>query len=113
MPTGEHDRYEPTTGAGSACLRPPCPAKDAPDGLPSQTLAVICDHLLEASIPEEHKHASTALAVDWTDVETFSRPPPRGTRDCADPEASWGTAPAAAPGKTASCSSATTPQPAP
>ena len=39
-------------------------AKDTPDGLPSQTLAVICDDLLEASIPEEHKHASTALAVD-------------------------------------------------
>ena len=27
-------------------------AKDVPDGLPSQTLAVICDDLLEASIPE-------------------------------------------------------------
>ena len=65
-------------------------ATDAPDGLPSQTLAVIRDDLLDASIPGEHKHASTALAVDWTDVETFSRPPSRGTRDCADPEASWG-----------------------
>ena len=28
----------------------------------------------------------------WTgrDLESFSRPPPRGTGDCADPEASWG-----------------------
>ena len=74
-------------------------AKDAPDGLPSQTLAVICDDLLEASIPEEHKHASTALAVDWTDVETFSRPPPRGTSDCADPEASWGHRSGGGPGQ--------------
>ena len=74
-------------------------AKDAPDGLPSQALAVICDHLLEASIPQEHKHASTALAVDWTDVETFSRPPPRGTRDCADPEASWGHRSGGGPGQ--------------
>ena len=74
-------------------------AKDVPDGLPSQTLAVICDHLLEASIPEEHKHASTALAVDWTDVETFSRPPPRGTSDCADPEASWGHRSGGGPGQ--------------
>ena len=74
-------------------------AKDAPDGLPSQTLAVICDHLLEASIPQEHKHASTALAVDWTDVETFSRPPPRGTSDCADPEASWGHRSGGGPGQ--------------
>jgi hypothetical protein len=23
-------------------------------------------------------------------MESFSRPPPHGTRDCADPEASWG-----------------------
>jgi hypothetical protein len=74
-------------------------AKDAPDGLPSQALAVICDDLLEASIPEEHKHASTALAVDWTDVETFSRPPPRGTSDCADPEASWGHRSGGGPGQ--------------
>jgi hypothetical protein len=74
-------------------------AKDAPDGLPSQALAVICDDLLEASIPEEHKHASTALAADWTDVETFSRPPPRGTSDCADPEASWGHRSGGGPGQ--------------
>ena len=74
-------------------------AKDAPDGLPSQALAVICDDLLEASIPGEHKHASTALAVDWTDVETFSRPPPRGTSDCADPEASWGHRSGGGPGQ--------------
>jgi hypothetical protein len=74
-------------------------AKDAPDGLPSQALAVICDHLLEASIPEQHKHASTALAVDWTDVETFSRPPPRDTSGCADPEASWGHRAGGGPGQ--------------
>ena len=28
--------------------------------------------------------------MDWTDLETFSRPPPHGTSHCADPEASWG-----------------------
>ena len=72
----------------------------------------ICDDLLEASIPDEFKDASTALAVDWTDVETFSRPPPAGTSDCADPEASWGHRnPAAQPRQ--SCSSATTSPPAP
>ena len=49
-------------------------AKDIPDGLPSQTLTAICDDLLEASIPDEFKDASTSLAVDWTDLETFSRP---------------------------------------
>jgi hypothetical protein len=74
-------------------------ANAAPDGLPSGALAGICDDLLEASIPDEHKHASTALAVDWTDVETFSRPPPHGTRDCADPEAWWGHRSGGGPGQ--------------
>jgi hypothetical protein len=74
-------------------------AKDIPDGLPSQALTAICDDLLEASIPDEFKDASTSLAVDWTDMETFSRPPPRGTSDCADPEASWGHRSGGGPGQ--------------
>src|SRR5215471_7345722 len=64
--------------------------KDEPDGLPSGPMQRICDDLLEASVPKEFKDASTSLAVDWTDMESFSRPPPHGTSDCADPEASWG-----------------------
>jgi hypothetical protein len=63
---------------------------DVPDGLPSGPLQGTCDALLEASVPGQFKDASTSLAVDWTDLDSFSRPPPRGTRDCADPEASWG-----------------------
>ncbi len=74
-------------------------AKDHPDGTPSQILAAICDDLLEASIPDEHKQASSSLAVDWSDVETFSRPPPHGTSDCADPEASWGHRKGGGPGQ--------------
>jgi hypothetical protein len=65
-------------------------AKDKPDGLPSPALQAACDDLLEASIPAEFKGAGRSLAADWTDLESFSRPPPRGTSDCADPEASWG-----------------------
>ena len=64
--------------------------RDGPDGLPSGPLQGICDGLLEASVPQELKDASRSLAVDWTDLESFSRPPPHGTSDCADPEASWG-----------------------
>jgi hypothetical protein len=65
-------------------------SKDRPDGAPSGALTRICDGLLEASIPAGHNQASSALAVDWTDVETFARPPRHGTTGCADPEASWG-----------------------
>ena len=61
-----------------------------PDGLASQVLQAACDDLLEASVPGEFTDASRSLAVDWTDMESFSRPPPHGTSDCADPEASWG-----------------------
>jgi hypothetical protein len=64
--------------------------KDEPDGLPSDQLQGICDDLLEASIPDQFKDASTSLAVDWTDLESFSRPPPARGGPCADPEASWG-----------------------
>jgi hypothetical protein len=64
--------------------------KDEPDGMASQALQRACDDLLEASVPGVFEDAGSSLAVDWTDMESFSRPPPRGTRDCADPEASWG-----------------------
>jgi hypothetical protein len=65
-------------------------AGDEPGGLPSQALQAVCDDLLEASVPEEFKDASTSLAVDWTDLESFSRPPPAKGGGCADPEASRG-----------------------
>src|SRR5215467_618799 len=76
---------ERTFGLVTAAL-----GKGRPDGLPSRALQAICDDLLEASVPEAFKNASTSLAVDWTDLESFSRPPPHGTSGCADPEASWG-----------------------
>ena len=64
-------------------------AKDEPDGLPSPELQAACDDLLEACVPAEFKD-SASLAVDWTDLESFSRPPPARGGPCADPEASWG-----------------------
>jgi hypothetical protein len=76
---------ERTFGLVTAAL-----GKDAPDGLPSGPLQAACDSLLEGSIPDQFKDASTSLAVDWTDLDSFSRPTPRGTSDCADPEAWWG-----------------------
>jgi hypothetical protein len=65
-------------------------AKDEPDGAPPASLQAACDALLEASIPARHKQASRSLAADWTDAETWSRPPRHGTTSCADPEAAWG-----------------------
>ena len=76
---------ERTFGLVSAAL-----GKDQPDGLPSRALQAVCDDLLEASIPDQFKDASTSVAVDWTDMESFSRPPPARGGDCADPEAWWG-----------------------
>jgi hypothetical protein len=76
---------ERTFGLVTAAL-----GKDQPDGLPSGPLQRICDDLLEASIAEEFKDGSRSLAVDWTGLESFSRPPPHGTSHCADPEAWWG-----------------------
>ena len=64
--------------------------KDSPDGAPTDDLQAFCDQLLEASIPAAHKNSSLALAADWTDVETWSRPPRHGSTICADREASWG-----------------------
>jgi hypothetical protein len=76
---------ERTFGLVTAAL-----GKDQPDGLPSQPLQAACDDLLEASVPEKSRDASTSLAVDWTDLESFSRPPPARGGPCADPEAWWG-----------------------
>jgi len=64
--------------------------KGTPDGAPSGALAALCDDLLEASIPAARQDTTRTLAVDWSDMETFSRPPSKGSRDCADPEASRG-----------------------
>jgi hypothetical protein len=86
-------------------------AQDGPDGLAPGPLQRTCDDLLEASVPAEFKDASTSLAADWTDLESFSRPPPRGTRDCADPEASWGTARTTCCAARTSCSTATASRP--
>jgi hypothetical protein len=65
-------------------------AKESPDGTPSELLSDVSDALLEASVPKECTRKTNALAVDWTDLETYSCPPSADDTECADKEASWG-----------------------
>ncbi len=65
-------------------------AKEDRDGEPNELLQGLVDDLVEASIGAEYKDATRSLAVDWTDVESFARPPLEEGGPTADPEASWG-----------------------
>ncbi|MGH9298185.1 MAG: hypothetical protein ACRDZP_09475 [Acidimicrobiales bacterium] len=62
-------------------------------------LEQLVDDLVEASIPDAYRSASSSLAVDWTDHETWSRPRRREDPQPAnDPDASFGHAKRNAPG---------------
>jgi len=73
--------------------------KEQPDGAPSVELSFVIDQLLESSVPAEFKETTTALAVDWSDLESFSCPPAEKDGPCADPEASWGRRKSGVPGQ--------------
>jgi hypothetical protein len=65
-------------------------SKPEPDGAPSPLLLRLCNQLIEAGIPAAFKNA-TSLAVDWTDVEAWSRAVPADKPGTGtDPEARWG-----------------------
>jgi hypothetical protein len=64
--------------------------KSCPDGEPSPALANFSAALLEASVPDWARSRSASLAVDWTDMESFARPPVPEVRPSADAEGSWG-----------------------
>lgn len=71
---------------------------DHGNGQPGDGLATLVDALMEASVPDEHKGATSALAADWTDLETWARPPLGKEQTPADPDASWGHRRGHAPG---------------
>lgn len=75
-------------------------AKEQPDGAPTAALQEVLDALLEASVSEPAKEATRALALDWTDVESFST---RRTKSLsgayADREAAWGHRKGGGPGE--------------
>jgi hypothetical protein len=52
-------------------------AKNQPDGTPSEVLSETLDALLEASVTVLGEPDSSSYTVDWTDHETWSRPPPK------------------------------------
>ena len=65
----------------------------------SERLHLVLDALVEASVPEKYEKASSSLAIDWTDHETWSRPRAKDDPQPAnDPTASWGHAKRNAPG---------------
>jgi hypothetical protein len=84
-PSGEHPltyrQFEYTFALVVTAL-----AKDQPDGSPSDALSEILDALLEASVSVLGTPASSSYAVDWTDQETWSRPPPKERADPAAAE---------------------------
>jgi hypothetical protein len=86
---GEHEltyrQTERTYGLLARAL-----AKQEPDGLPSEELSGALDALMEASVHVLGRPETSALAIDWTDYESFARPPHGPDQRCADPEAAWG-----------------------
>ncbi|MHB1534183.1 MAG: hypothetical protein ACYC1D_06135 [Acidimicrobiales bacterium] len=73
--------------------------KDMPDGTPTNHFQAVLDALVEASVDPEHKAASSSLAVDWTDVESFSTRRTKHTGRYADAEAAWGHRKGGGPGE--------------
>ena len=62
-------------------------------------LDAVSDALVEASVPAAYKSASSSLAVDWTDHETWRRARPlEDPQPANDPDASFGHAKRNAPG---------------
>lgn len=74
-------------------------ANDQPDGTPTTSLQGILDALVEASVPDAHKDTSTSLALDSTDVESFSTRRTKPTGAYADQEAAWGHRKGGGPGE--------------
>jgi len=82
--------------------------KDKPDGAGSALLEALQGALLESSVPEECKQLSSSLAVDWSDLESFSHRPPKKGGICADPRPPGDAVMRRSRARRTSCSSVTT-----
>ncbi|HLI44128.1 MAG TPA: hypothetical protein VKU92_06630 [Acidimicrobiales bacterium] len=74
-------------------------SKESPDGAPSRVLQEVVDALVEASVEDPFKKGSSSLAVDWTDVESFSTRRTKPIGHYADHEAAWGHRKGGGPGE--------------
>ena len=74
-------------------------SKDVPDGAPKEALQDVLEALLEASVGEQYTARSRSLAIDWTDIESFSTRRTKKDGTYADKEASWGHRKGGGPGE--------------
>ena len=74
-------------------------AKGEPDGAPTCALQEALDAFVEASVPQTAKDSSRTLAVDWTDVESFSTRRTKENGRYADQDAAWGHRKGGGPGE--------------
>ena len=74
-------------------------SKDVPDGAPKEALQDFLEALLEASVGEQYTARSRSLAIDWTDIESFSTRRTKKDGTYADKEASWGHRKGGGPGE--------------
>ena len=73
-------------------------SKDAPDGRPSQALSAVMDRLLQGSVEVLGIPKSSSHAIDWSDYESFARPPRKRRAPSADSDAQPAQSAASAPG---------------
>ena len=72
-------------------------SKEHPDGQPSQILSEVMDRLLQGSVTVLGTPESSSLAIDWSDYESFARPPRKDGRRRQAPTASLPRTPRAHP----------------
>jgi hypothetical protein len=73
-------------------------SKDAPDGRPSQALSAVMDRLLQGSVEVLGVPESSSYAIDWSDYESFARPPRKRRAQSADGDGQPAQRAASAPG---------------
>jgi hypothetical protein len=61
-------------------------SKEHPDGQPSQILSEVMDRLLEGSATVLGVPESSSLAIDWSDYESFARPPRKRRAQTTGPD---------------------------